>query len=258
LKVSKPGLALNSDSALSVIRAALAAINQAKPSEEVVLQVILGPAYTPSPVARDLADPYASWFNIAMGTVPPASPESRAAIRDKVNRHGFGCIVRLGVKATTPAATGTRMNAMLAALRVLESVGVRITATPDNPAKLNEAQIPWSFPLRLSVKELANFLLLPIGEEDLPGAPGLHPRQLLPPPFYQPPVGATQGRVFAASMDGKKLSISPQDSLEHAQAAKPRPRHHNLSACRRRKRRFQRLRVGFDTHRPPAAQPRQW
>ena len=216
LKISKPVLALQSDSALSVIRSALAAINQAKPSEELVLQIVLGPAYTPSPVARDLPDPHASWLNIAFGTVGPASPESRTAIKDKISHHGFGCVVRMGVAAASPAAVGARMNGLLAALRVLESAGVRFTATPDNPAKLNEAHIPWHFPLRLSVKELANFLLLPIGEEDLPGTPGLHPKLLLPPNHYQPPVGAAKGRVFAVAMDGKtKLSISPQDSLEH-------------------------------------------
>jgi len=49
LKVSKSVLAFNSDNALSMIRAALAVIRQAKPGEEVVLQIVLGPAYTPHP-----------------------------------------------------------------------------------------------------------------------------------------------------------------------------------------------------------------
>jgi len=221
LKLSTPVLALNGN-ALSMIRAALAAIGQAKPGEEVCLQLILGPAYAPAPVPHNLQDPHGSWFQIATGTVLPASAESRAAVKDKVSQHGFGCTVRLGVKATTPAAIGARMNALLAALRVLESPGVRFTAAPDNPAKLNEALIPWSFPLRLSVNELAAFLLLPIGEEDLCGAPDLHPRLLLPPPFYQPPVGAAQSRVFAVAMDGKtRLSISPADSLEHTHVLGP-------------------------------------
>ena len=222
LKVSKPTLALQSDCALSVARAALAAINQAKPSEELVLQIVLGPAYTPSPLPHDLPDPHASWLNTALGNVNLASPESRAAVKDKIAHHGFGCTVRLGVAAASPTAVGIRMNGLLAALRVMESAGVRLTAVADKPAKLNEAHIPWSFPLRLSVKELANFLLLPIGEDELPGAPGLHPKLLLPPDFYRSPASVNQDRTFAVAMDGKtRLSISPRDSLEHTHIIGP-------------------------------------
>jgi len=220
LKVSKPTLALQSDCALSVARAALAAVNQAKPSEELVLQIILGPAYTPSPMPNDLPDPHTSWLNTALGNVAPASPESRAAVKDKIAHHGFGCMVRLGAAATTPAATGARLNGMLAALRVMESAGVRFTTSSIDSVKLNEAHIPWHFPLRLSVKELANFLLLPIGEDDLPGAPGLHPKLCLLPEWYRGP--SSNDRTFALSADGRtRLSISPKDSLEHTHIIGP-------------------------------------
>jgi len=222
LKISRPTLALQSDSTLSVIRAALAAINQAKASEEVVLQIVLGPAHTPSPMPQNLADPHASWLNSVLGNVGPASPESRTAIKEKISLHGFGCVVRLGVATETPAAIGARMNGILAALRILESAGVRFTTAPEHPEKLNEAHIPWQFPLRLSVKELANFLLLPIGDEDLPGTPGLHPKLCLPPEWYRSPAGLLQDRIFALAMDGKtRLSISPGDSKEHTHIIGP-------------------------------------
>ena len=216
LKVSKPTLALQSDCALSLIRAALAAVTQAKPSEELVLQIVLGQAYTPPPMPPELADPHASWLTKALNGVGSASPESRLSVKEKISQHGFACVVRIGVAASTPAATGARLNSMLAALRILESAGVRFATSPIAPAKLNEARIPWHFPLRLSAKELANFLLLPIGEEELPGTPGLHPKLLLPPDFYQSPFSPAQDRTFALAMDGKtRLSISPRDSLEH-------------------------------------------
>ena len=86
---------------------------------------------------------------------------------------------------------------------------------PEETAHFNEAHIAWHFPLRLSVKELAHFLLLPIGEDNLSGVPGLHPRLMLPPAWYRNP-DTTHDRTFAVSLDGKnKLSISPRDSLEH-------------------------------------------
>jgi hypothetical protein len=222
LKVSRPTLALQPDSTLSVIRAALAAINQAKTNEELALQIVLGPAYTPTPMPQNLQDPHATWLNFALGNVNPASPESRAAIKEKISLHGFGCMVRLGVSATMPAAVGARMNGILAALRILESAGVRFTTAAEKPVKFSEAYIPWGFPLRLSVKELASFLLLPIGEEELPGTPGLHPKLCLPPEWYRPPASQSQDRTFALAMDGKtSLSISPRDSLEHTHIIGP-------------------------------------
>ena len=217
LKISKPTLALRTDNALAVIRAALAAFHQTKTQEEVVLQILLGPAFAPSPMPHELADPHASWFNAVWGNVPPASPESRTAIKEKISQHGFACVVRLGAATSSQAATGARMNSLVSALKMLESAGVRFSTSSIDPAKLNNPHIPWHFPLRLSVKELANFLLLPIGEEDIPGVPGLHPRLCLPPPWYASPTsGGSNDRTFALAPNGKtRLSVSLRDSLEH-------------------------------------------
>ena len=112
----------------------------------------------------------------------------------------------------------------MSAFRVLESAGARIRAENIKPADLNTAYVPWHFPLMLSVKELANFLLLPAGEEELPGTPGLHPKLTLPPSWYRSPTNKKADRSFAISMDTinpKKLSISPRDSLEHCHLIGP-------------------------------------
>ena len=61
-------------------------------------------------------------------------------------------------------------------------------------------------------------LMLPVGEEEMPGSPGLHPKLLLPPRWYQSPQSPKEDRSYARSMNvsnPKKLSISPLDSLEH-------------------------------------------
>jgi energy-coupling factor transporter ATP-binding protein EcfA2 len=105
---------------------------------------------------------------------------------------------------------------LISALRVLETAGVHIRADAEKPELLNSAHAPWHFPLRLSIKELANFLLLPIGGDELPGVAGLHPKQISPPPWYRAPSPACS-RAFARGIDasGVKLSVSPRDSLEH-------------------------------------------
>ncbi|MCL2107671.1 MAG: type IV secretory system conjugative DNA transfer family protein, partial [Oscillospiraceae bacterium] len=206
LKISKPTLALRTDIGETAIRAALAAMHQ---SGGLVLQIVLGRAFTPSPMPQKLPDPHASWLDIALGHVGLASPESRAAVKEKITHHGFACTVRLG------GGNQGQTASLLSALRVLESAGVRLSAKPEDPVCLNNASACWFFPLRLSVKELAHFLLLPAGEEDLPGVPGLHPKPMLPPAWYKNPV-KTQDRTFAVTLDGRtKLSIPPKDSLEH-------------------------------------------
>ena len=112
------------------------------------------------------------------------------------------------------------LRSILSALKVLESAGVRIYTDSENPERLTRVHVPWHFPLKLSVKELSNFLLLPTGEAELPGTPGLHPKLTLPPLWYQnPKAGSRAERCFALSMDQptpKRLSISPMDSLEHS------------------------------------------
>jgi hypothetical protein len=209
LKLSTPMLSLRTDCEEAAIRAALAAMEQAGKGDGLVLQIIMGRAYSPTPMPQQLPNPHASWLNVILGNVGTASPESRAAIKERLTLHGFDCCVRLG------ANTQAGLNRMTSALRVLESPGVRLIVKPEDPAHLNECHIPWRFPLRLCVKELPHLMLLPAGKEDLPLVQGLHPKPLLLPRWYKNPA-PSQDRTFAVSLDGtKNLSISPRDSLEH-------------------------------------------
>jgi len=64
LKITKPRLALNTDNLNAVTRAGLAALMQAKNNEQSVLQIILGPPYSPSPMPQTSQDPHASWVRM--------------------------------------------------------------------------------------------------------------------------------------------------------------------------------------------------
>ena len=220
LKISHPQLSLNTDITESVIRAGLAALAEDKSGRETVLQVVLGRGFAPSPVSPDLQDPTASWLEIITGCVSKATAEARKSVREKAEQHGFEATIRIGVFGEGGAS---RLRGVVSALKVLESAGVRIRDEAGNPERLNTAHVPWHFPLRLSVKELSAFLLLPAGEEELPGTPGLHPKLTLPPPWYRQPISSVYDRSFAVSMDmvPKKLSISPGDSLEHTHLIGP-------------------------------------
>jgi len=215
LKISHPTLSLKTDITEAVIRAGLAALAENKDGTEMVIQIVLGRAYAPSPVPTNLADPNATWLQILLGDVQKASAESRKSVREKAEQHTFQAVIRIGI---TGENANNRLQSIISAFRVLESAGVRIYTEEIKPHDLNSAHVPWHFPLQLSVKELANFLLLPAGEEELPGTPGLHPKLTLPPHWYRDPTNRQNDRSFAISMDTispKRLSISPKDSLEH-------------------------------------------
>jgi hypothetical protein len=204
-------MSLKTDVTLSTIRAGMSAMLQTRGNETLVLQIIFGESHAPAPVPHKLDDPNASWFQVACGNVRPASTESRALVKEKLSYHGFSVVIRLGATGTIVTAPANIYN-LLSALKTLESAGVRITADSTNPEKLDTAHIPWSFKLRLSIKELANLLLLPVSDVELPGADSLHPKIILPPSWYR---GKSE-RVFAISSDGKtNLGISPHDALEH-------------------------------------------
>ena len=198
LRITHPTLSLSTDTTLSTIRAGLAAM-VGSPAE-MVLQIVLGGSSAPTSVPKDLPD-------------PTATTETRNNVKEKAGQHNFCCTVRIGSVGQDSA----KLRSVITALKLLESVGVRIFTDPEHPDKLNLFHIPWHYPLKLSIKELVSFLLLPIGEEELPGTPGLHPKRTLPPAWYKSPTGKATGRSFALSLDAtpKKLSISPRDSLEH-------------------------------------------
>lgn len=175
----------------------------------------------PPPVPANLADPNATWLQILLGDVQKATAESRKTVKEKSEQHTFQATIRIG---TTGENTSLRIRSIISAFKVLEAAGVRIREEDSKPSDLNTAHVPWHFPLQLSVKELANFLLLPAGEEELPGTPGLHPKLTLPPNWYRNPTNQKTDRSFAVSMEAinpKRLSISPRDSLEHCHLIGP-------------------------------------
>ena len=215
VKVSHPVLSLNVSVTMSAIRAALAAMAAAAEEEETVVQVILGRSFPPASVPQEFPNPEAKWYNAVLGNIRPATAEHRKSAKEKAEQYQFHAVIRVG-------ASGRRaihhINAILSALQTLEAAGVHIRAEAEPADRLNNVHLPKHILLRLSVKELGSFLLLPAGEEPLPGTPELHPRELPPPKWYYHPVGRAGSRSFGVSLDPvnpQELVISPGDSRLH-------------------------------------------
>jgi len=213
LRVSKSLLSLNDEITMAVVRSALAAMVNGDPEEEVVLQVVLGAAHAPQPAHPNPVNPHNTWLDIALGNAKQASHDTKSSIKKKAEQHCFDAVVRIGSTAEHSA----KVSGVISALRTLASAGVNVSYKNEQPLRLDMATMPWHFPLRLSVKELANFLLLPAGEEEFQGVAGLHPKLIPAPSWYKPARSDRMLRAFAESTAGTPttLTISPKDSLEH-------------------------------------------
>ena len=218
LTVSHPGLTLKTETTSATIRAGLAALAAVRGEEESVVQVILGKSFKPQFTPKFIPDPDESWLRLIMFGVDEAPTETRKSIREKNEQYCFEACIRIGASGENQVSRVSRINNIFDAFRTLESAGVRAKLIPEKAPNLNFAKVPWHFPLRLSVKELTSFTLLPFGEEELPGTIGLHPRLTLPPKWYREPTNRINDRTFANSINvlgSMKLSIDPESSLEH-------------------------------------------
>lgn len=206
----------------AITRASLAVMSRLGPKEELVLQIIIGSSSPPRAIPNKLPDPNSTWFDLLTGNIQPASSETRQLIKDKFSFHQFNTVIRLGAHSASPARNIFLVQELLSGLRIIESTGAKLSLKSECNIKMDEARTPWCYPLALSVPELAKFLLLPTGEEELPGIRNqLHPKLILPPNWINTSPDKKDRRVFGTTLSGgssgekKLLSISPKDSLEH-------------------------------------------
>ncbi|MBX3100142.1 MAG: type IV secretory system conjugative DNA transfer family protein [Salinibacterium sp.] len=213
LRIEPPQMRLAVDRQVSAIRAVLAALVRAnRPEEWVVVQVVLGRAIPPR-ATGDMPDPTRSWFDQLATPARPASRDVARQVRDKRAEPGCEVAIRIGAKAASEARQGDLIRGVLAAMRTLQSPGLRIGLVRESVARLYEASPPGFRSSALSSSEMLSLLAWPLGDEDYPGLPTAHPKRLPP----APPLPENK-RTFATSdAPGKPvpLGISAADSLLH-------------------------------------------
>lgn len=210
VRLTSHSRALRTDDPEPSTRAILAALGRVAGTEEVVLQLVLGPRKAARAVpARPAPTP-------VLGPRPAdrTDSEARSALRAKQKLSGFDCTIRLGVTAPSPQRRQTLIAGILSALRTTEMPGVRIRLVRETSRKINGALSPWWWPLVLNSAEVLGLLGWPIGDSDFPGVPGLHPK-LLPPSDH---LSATPNRVVAtATAPGhtEAVGLDMNGSLRH-------------------------------------------
>lgn len=179
--------------------------------ETMILQLTLGHGHRPASVATKAPDPQVSLFSALVGGTRPASADVRARLRQRAEQPTVAATVRLAATATSAERRRALLLELLGALRTLEAPGVRLDLVRDSAAAFEQARLTGT--ATLAPAELAPLIGWPLGDDPLPGLPGLHPKRIAAP------AGLSQKEsVFATSAvpgDERPIGIRPEGRLQH-------------------------------------------
>ncbi|MGH3628764.1 MAG: type IV secretory system conjugative DNA transfer family protein, partial [Sciscionella sp.] len=214
LRLRPRTLPLRTDTAEASTRALLSTLTALQAGEIAVLQVVLGPRHAPRLVADHVPAPDATVLDALTIGVRPATREVRNRLQERLGHGRISATIRLGAASPDPDRRRRFLLGMLSALSIAQAAGVHLDLVRQQRAAINQARLPWYWPLRLTASELVGLLGWPLGEEELPGLPPLHPKAI-----RAASVVHTGPRVVARSAapgDDRLLGIAPADQLLHA------------------------------------------
>ncbi|HEM4225488.1 type IV secretion system DNA-binding domain-containing protein [Streptococcus suis] len=214
VQIRQSHYALKTDSLENMIRSSLALSKTLQPDEEIVLQLILGSGSPPKPQPKELPNLSARWYQVITNNIPELSENSKKLMRQKLNQSTFRCEIRLGANSHSILRTKEFFSSLLSIFRMLETHAT-IELKPISVSKINQAQPSWSFPYSLATADLACFLLLPVGEENMDGVPNVHPKLITPPLGYN--LNHNKARSFGQTIETqpRPLQISSQSAKKH-------------------------------------------
>jgi hypothetical protein len=224
LRLSTKHRQLRMEQTATVSRSLLAALADLKAGETLTLLWVLGPTLLPIAVPNRVEQIAGnSWVKdlawTAIGKQITVDTDTRNALKAKQAEPGWKAAGRIGVKAATASRQRQLIRQVLAALRSTEAPGVAFWVRSRHPSTVAEARVPWRFPLRLNVCEVAGLSGWPVSSTaDLPVV-RQHSR-LLPPSSEIASTGRVVGR---ASFPGRErpLALTATDSLRHTYVLGP-------------------------------------
>ena len=214
VNIKESHYALKTDSVENMIRSSLTISKILQPDEIVVVQLVIGAGSPPRPQPKDLPNLSAKWYQVITNNVPELSENSKKLMKQKLNQSTFKCEIRLGVQSRSILRTKEFLTSLLSSFCMMES-NATIELKPLAIQKLNQAQPSWSFPYSLAVSDLACFMLLPIGEENIAGVPNVHPKLVTPPLGYN--INRKIQRSLAQTVESqpRPIQISAQAGKKH-------------------------------------------
>ena len=214
VNIKESHYALKTDSTENMIRSSLAISKILQPDETVVVQLVIGAGSPPRPQSKDLPNLSAKWYQVITNNVPELSENSKKLMKQKLNQSTFRCEIRLGVQSRSILRTKEFLTSLLSSFRMMES-NATIELKPLAIQKLNQAQPSWTYPYSLGVSDLACFLLLPIGEENITGVPNVHPKLVAPPLGYNVNRKIQRSLAQTVESQSRPIQISAQAGKKH-------------------------------------------
>jgi hypothetical protein len=214
VNIKESHYALKTDSVVNMIRSSLAISKILQPDETVVVQLVIGAGSPPRPQPKDLPNLSAKWYQVITNNVPELSENSKKLMKQKLNQSTFKCEIRLGVQSLSILRTKEFLTSLLSSFRMMES-NATIELKPLAIQKLNQAQPSWTYPYSLGVSDLACFLLLPIGEENIAGVPNVHPKLVAPPLGYNVNRKIQRSLAQTVESQSRPIQISAQAGKKH-------------------------------------------
>ena len=214
VNIKESHYALKTDSVENMIRSSLTISKILQPDEIVVVQLVIGAGSPPHPQPKDLPNLSAKWYQVITNNIPELSENSKKLMKQKLNQSTFKCEIRLGVQSRSILRTKEFFDSLLSSFRMMES-NATIELKPLAIQKLNQAQPSWSFPYSLSVSDLACFMLLPIGEENIAGVPNVHPKLVTPPLGYNANRKTQRSLAQTVESQPRPIQISAQAGKKH-------------------------------------------
>ena len=215
VNIKESHYALKTDSVENMIRSSLTISKILQPDEIVVVQLVIGAGSPPRPQPKDLPNLSAKWYQVITNNIPELSENSKKLMKQKLNQSTFKCEIRLGVQSRSILRTKEFLGSLLSSFRMMES-NATIELKPLAIQKLNQAQPSWAFPYSLSVSDLACFMLLPIGEENIAGVPNVHPKLVAPPLGYNASRKTQRSLAQTVESQPRPIQISAQAGKKHA------------------------------------------
>lgn len=217
LRIRPTSLPLDTASTVQALYNLFGALASRRDGEAVTLQVALGRGHRPATVAANPADPTTSLVEALLGGTRPATADVRARLRVRAEQPTVAATIRLAATAPTPERRRALILELLGAIRTLEAPGVRIELTRETTTALETGRVAGA--VALAPAELAPLLGWPLGDQPLPGLPGLHPKRLAAPAGL-----ARSQSVFATTAtpgDERPVGIRPDGRLQHTVVVGP-------------------------------------
>ncbi|MCS4275134.1 hypothetical protein M2390_000292 [Mycetocola sp. BIGb0189] len=213
LTQSGRGLVVSSEKAAAVIRGLYGSLTTLAGDERIVVQLLLGRRIAPAHWTTVEAP---GWAELLFGK---PTPKNGRVLTRAAEEHGFALTLRMGATGSPPARLRQLISSIGGVVKGLETANTRLALENEQPAHLNNARVPWRWPLQLRVGELAALTGWPIGDPPLPMFGTVHPRTLNP----KRELTTSERRIGTLTAPGRDeaVSIPISDSAFHTHLMGP-------------------------------------